>query len=179
VKSYQSSAISIESTLNLWAELRAATYNTASASKKLIQACATQAALARYRCPEKNIRPLALNTLKAAAEEAVELGGWKQLNELRRTLHARGLSGAEQRRKTNRGLGHRLNSAAESNKALQARIKNLLRSRVVMLQAYGDIVDLLKTYQHLDANLAQRLKRHERMFDLKLIAAAENTDEQV
>jgi hypothetical protein len=179
MKSYQPSAISIESTLNLWAELRAATDNTAHASKELIQACATQAALSRFRCVEKNIRPLALNTLKAAADEAVELGGWNKLNELRKTLYSRGLSGAERRRKVNRGLGHRLNSAAESNKALQERVKILLRSRIVMLQAYGDIVDLLKTYQDLDANLAQRLKRHENMFDLKVIAAAEYADEQV
>lgn len=179
MKSYQPSALSIESTLNLWAELRAATDNTGRASKKLIQACATQATIARFECPEKNIQPLALNTLKAAADEAVEPGGWNQLNELRKTLYLRGLSGAEQRRKANRGVVHRLNSVAESNKALEERIKNLLRSRVVMLQAYGDIVDLLKTYQDLDVNLAQRLKRHERMFDLKLIAAAEKADEQV
>jgi hypothetical protein len=178
VKPHQPSDASVESVRNLWAELCAATESTTYyASRTLLRACATQTALSKFRCDEKKIRPLALNTLKAAAEKAVEPGGWDKLEELRKTLYLRSLSSKERNRKAKRGLGYRLDSAAEANKSLQERIKNLLLNRVALLQAYADAIDLLKTFRGLDANLAQRLQRHESMFDLKLIATAENSDE--
>jgi hypothetical protein len=147
-------------------------------SRRLMSACATQVALSKFRCEEKKIRPLSLNTLKAAAENAVEPGGWNKLEETRKSLHVRSRSSKEQQRKAKRGIAHRLNSSAEANRTLEERIRNLLLSRVVLLQAYADAIDLLKTFQGLDTTLAQRLKRHESMFDLKLITEAENRDER-
>lgn len=174
MKSSQPSDASIESARNLWAELRAVVENSERhVSQELLRACATQASLSRFRCDEKNIRPLALNTLKVAAEMAVEPGGWNKLDELRKSLYLRSLSTKGKHRKSKRGLSYRLETAAEVNEVLQARIKNLLLSRVVLLQAYADAIDLLRTFKHLDTNLPQRLKRHESMFDLKLLEKAE------
>lgn len=179
MKSHRPSNDAVESTRHLWAELRAAAEDSTNPiARRLMRACATQATLSKFSCEEKKIRPLALNTLKAAAESAVEPGGWNKLDETRKALHLLNLSSKELRGKARRGASQRLSAAAEVNRTLEERNMNLLRSRIVLLQAYSDAIRLLKTFQDLDDNLAQQLRRHESMFDVRVIAKAEASNEQ-
>jgi hypothetical protein len=173
------SSAAIASARNLWTVLcQMSSGKKLTAPRTLAQACVTQATLAKYAWPEKEIRPLSLNTLKAAAEEGVEPGGWAALDEVRKKVHLQSLSQKDRNLKEKRRLGFRLASAADTIRMHEARVQALLRSRFTLLQAYGDAIDLLKTYQHLNPSLAKRLERHESMFDLKLITEAEVNDEQ-
>ncbi|NIE66841.1 hypothetical protein [Burkholderia sp. Ax-1719] len=177
MKSHRPSARAINSARNLWVQLTAAT-DSINPPRALLNACATQESLAAFESEEKEIRPLALNTLKSAAELAVENGGWHAMNDLRMRLFLRAIAHNYPERRSRRGLGFQLRTKKDEIAILNDRYQHLLRSRATLLQAYSDIVDLLKTYRTLSPNLSDRLKRHEAMFDIKLLSEAGGTDEK-
>ncbi|HOO49694.1 MAG TPA: hypothetical protein PLK94_00235 [Alphaproteobacteria bacterium] len=60
-------------------ELLSAIEDPAQADKRIIEACQSQAALAKLHIPEKNIFPMSLGTLKSHAEELFDNGGFNYL----------------------------------------------------------------------------------------------------
>lgn len=176
-KTSRPSRAAVESAKNLWRELTAATKASSAASKQLLNACATQVQLAKYKDSGKNIRPLSLNTLKAAAEIAVESGGWAAMNELRRQAHLHGLNDTEAKAKTDRTLGHRLTVKEKQIDNLTNANQQLLKNRTMLLEAYSDILKILKTYSSLSPDLAAQLARHESMFDVRKVKQTGGTND--
>ncbi|WP_321797472.1 hypothetical protein [Caballeronia sp. J97] len=177
MKTHEPSSTSVDSTRNLWIQMCAAIEKPTAAPRSLLNACVTQVALSKYCWSEKKINALSLNTLKGAADKVVEPGGWEALNDIRKKLYVASLTCTHAAKKTRRGFGFRLAKVSEELEASQSRIQKLLRSRVVLLQAYSDIIDILRAYRTLDAQLDARLRNHEVMFDIGLFADVEATHE--
>lgn len=178
MKASQPSRTAVESAFNLWLQLTKATSGSGDPPRKLLNACATQGALAQYRSDEHQIRPLALNTLKVAAKFAVETGGWEALDALRKRVHLLGLNQNNATQRTNRSAVNQLKIKKDEIEELSNRNQKLLRNRTELLQAYGDIIDILSTFRALNPDLAERLKRHEAMFDIKVLSQTGGNDEQ-
>ena len=75
----------------------------AKAPTELMSACKSQGLLARMSCSDYDISPVALNSLKRAADSAIEDGGWSRLDALRREVHRLGSRGASSRARGAKG----------------------------------------------------------------------------
>ncbi|CAL8477407.1 hypothetical protein [Caballeronia sp. S22] len=168
----------IDSVRNLWFELLAAERSPTSVPPDLLAACSTQEKLSRYRCYEKSILPLSLNTFKAAAQIAVENGGWGRLDDIRRKLFRRSEPHNLARRKNSRRLGSRLAVAQQNINHLEQSNQQLLRGRAVLLHAYSDVLALLRKHQSLSPLLSEQLREHEATFDIRKLSEAETTSVQ-
>jgi len=134
--------------------------------KILKEACQTQVSLSKFSLPSKGIKPLALNTLKAAAEVAVEDGGWTKLEQKRKELY----KSIIRTTRLNPSRDELLNSSR--NRLSEEKHKNrmMLLERAITVAAYRDIISTVHQYSSVNPDLQQALKRHEATFDIKVIA---------
>jgi hypothetical protein len=165
-------AKSIDSTRALWLLLTCAVERPEQASTKLIAACATQVTLSRFRDASNNIIPLSLNTLKGAARIAIESGGWETLDSLRRKVALLSLASKKQNQRPARGLRQQLENRIKENFELNKRVQELLRGRTLLLSAYMDAIEMLKTHTSLSPALSERLVEHESIFDIRALSNA-------
>jgi hypothetical protein len=133
----------------------------------LKEACATQEKLSKFECQDKEILPLSLNTFKSAAQVAVENGGWKSLDQLRREIYANYLPVLQARNKIKRSLGTRNSVLRAENHELRERNQALLRGRAVLLSAYFDIFKILRDSQQFHPEIKEKLREHEVRFDIR------------
>ena len=167
MKESQPSRRAVVSAENLWTQMLGAKNCPELAPDGLLEACATQEKLAKYVCEEHQIRALSLNTLKAAAELAVEDGGWVEFDRLRWEIYGSSLSALQAKKKASRSLGRRVTNLREENELLSQRNQGLLRGRMKLLSAYSDAIKLLRDYQSQYPELAEKLREHETRFDVR------------
>lgn len=161
------SSSAIESVRNLWLELCSAKASPLTAPAELLEACSTQEKLAKYGCSDKAIRPLALNTFKDAANIAVEKGGWTILDETRRQISRLARFNSANAGTKRPGVARRLAIEKQENAALRHKNQQLLRGRALLLNAYSNALQLLRDNRTLSPRLAERLREHEVMFDIR------------
>ncbi|WP_413196778.1 hypothetical protein [Pararobbsia alpina] len=171
---------SVDSTRALWLLLKAAIEQPGKVSEKLVAACATQASICLFQDPHNKIVRLSLNTLKNAAEIAVEPGGWKELNSLRRKVAILRLANTHGRIRNGRGIREELKRKIKENLELVQRVQELLRGRTLLLSAYMDTVEMLRTHAKLSPVLHERLHEHESIFNVRTLSKVEdgNDDEK-
>jgi hypothetical protein len=167
MRAYRASRAAVDSTRELWLALSEAVTSPSKTQPKLLAACATQASLAKYTSDDGKIRSYSLNALKVAADDAVEIGGWSAIEALRKQAYLHALPIQTASNKARRGTGYRLDQANKTISFLDERIQQLLRSRVTLLSAYTDIIEILRTNRHLDPKLEAQLKQHESTFAVR------------
>lgn len=129
----------------------------------IVEMCRSQSRLAAWNVPERNISPMSLNTLKAAADREIEDGGWANLNALRlqiaRTPRQRSVS--------------RVDAQSSEIKRLRTRLDESARARAVLNRAYFDALTLLQASAARDEVLAAQLERHnatyQEVFGLRIV----------
>ncbi len=121
---------------------------------EIVEICKRQSRLAAWSVPSRNIRPVSLNTLKAAADREIEEGGWDRLNAVRLSVA---------RHSVNRPASRADAQTAEIN-----RLHNLLdeaaRTRAMLNRAYFDALTLLQAAAVRDEPLSTQLERHNATF---------------
>lgn len=145
--------------------LQAALQDLTKAPKQLLRACSHQRLLAALNIEKQRVRPVSLNTLKKAADLAVE-GGWERLDRLRRdVLTAR----------TQRDCRGKKSSASNGRKDLRLRLEETAerleqerRARAILNRAYVDIVGKLQVVAKKDELFASELARHLATFNIPL-----------
>src|ERR1700730_7066704 len=160
------SPAAIDSTRELWLLLQEAEQNESAEFESLKKNCQTQVTLSKFSLPSRKIKPLALNTLKAAADTVIENGGWAKLDSKRKEIyHSTFLKGERRRTKDSilKSSQDRLKSEKEKNRVM-------LLERVVTVAAYRDLVAAVLEYSNTNPGLMERLKRHEATFDIKIIS---------
>lgn len=140
--------------------LKAAAASPGRASAALIAACASQNALAQLRLIAQGVEPMALNSLKRAANVAIEQGGWQALDKLRREV-------ARLSRTSRRPNGPAAQNKANLKAALQemkSTVDQLHRARLRVEHAYTDLLRLARSAAAGNEKLRNQLDRHLAMF---------------
>lgn len=127
-------------------------------STEWTKACASQGSLAALNLPKEGIVPVSLNTLKKAADLAIEQGGWQELDKKRKTLLHLVISTRIERRERKR------NSAAGKVAMFEAQLSQERRARVVLNRAYVELYKKFEALAENDSNLARQLERHAATF---------------
>jgi hypothetical protein len=166
-KEHHPSTRAVDSVRSLWTQMLSAKNSPEVAPNGLLEACATQEKLARFSYEEEQIFPLALNTLKAAAEVLVERGGWASFDQLRREVYASSLPVLQAKRKAKRSLGSQLRDLREEIEVLRTRNQYLLRGRTTLLSAYADAIRMLRESRATSPQLVEKLREHETRFDVR------------
>jgi len=138
----------------------------------LQNSCKSQGGLAKMDLPGEGISPMALNTLKAKANEVIEDGGWERLDEMRRSylLAKQGLlTKSATTRSAATKLKNRLEAAEE---ALEAERRYRIRLQV----AYEALLAKMKSSGERDPELVNFINRHVTGFSFKLMSLASAKD---
>ena len=122
------------------------------------KACASQGSLAALDLPKEGIAPVSLNTLKKAADLAIEHGGWHELDKKRKALFRRVNSTRIERRERKK------NSAARKAASFETQLSQERRARAVLNRAYVELYKKLEAVAENDSNLARQLERHAATF---------------
>jgi hypothetical protein len=137
-----------------WALMTRYLERPSSINDKFLTACASQPALAAFSSDDLGLRPISLNSLKAAVEIVVENGGWDAFDGRRRDI--RRLCTLSKKNSQ---------PAPESEYKTNARsLDNADRARLLLGRAYNDLLILARTFAKKDDELAERLKRHETLW---------------
>lgn len=124
----------------------------ASASREVIEACRSQAGLASLSIPKHKVKPVSLNTLKAAANNCPEMGGWAAMDLMRKELSGRrvtgGMNSATAREVSTPGLDS-ITLADEAD-----------RSRLRVERAYLALLKIARSAASRDEQLGNDLVRH-------------------
>lgn len=139
-----------------WKLLIKAVSNPEGAPKSLINACASQSHFAQFTFPEAGIYKLSLNTLKSCADSIVENGGWRELDNLRKTF--RDLS--EQKQSAHKSTTNHKKRQNDIYKELQNVIAGNYRVRAVLSLAYFDALRILRALSRNYPEIANQLNRH-------------------
>ncbi|AMP17202.1 MULTISPECIES: hypothetical protein [Collimonas] len=128
------------------------------------EAWRNQATLAALDLPEKQIHPVSLNTLKAAASRK-EGNAWAEIEELRKKANALGRNGNSNSKKKN-----------TPPKNLQEDLDLSFRSRAIIYRAYSDLLSLSLSFATNDDGFSEKLRQHKAKFeqDLGLLMVAKN-----
>lgn len=156
----------IESARALYKILQMAMDNPQGAPKWLANACATQNALAQAEDISKKIAKMSLNSLKSAAQTAIEIGGWKELNRIR-VEYLKYI--AQQSRIQREAPSQRSkNALAETLKQEIDRRDVEHRARLRLGSAYLDLLRVAQTMAKGNETNMQRLERHQALFGSNL-----------
>lgn len=129
----------------------------------LLKACKSQGDLAKLDLPAEGITPMALNTLKTKADEVIEDGGWKKLNEMRKSYLVAGKSFAA-KSATTRNRTANLKSKLD---AVEEALKTERRYRIRLQVAYDALLSRMKISAATDPDLAHFINRHVTGFSFK------------
>lgn len=179
-KRHQPSPRAVNSVRNLWTQMLGVKASPdATCAPGLLEACVTQEKLSKFECKNAHIFSFSLNTFKAAAEVAVENGGWESFNQLRREVYASSLPTLLASRKAKRSLGGQVRNLQKDIHDLRQRNQYLLRGRAILLSAYFDAIATLREARTRYPEMAEKLREHEARFDIrKQIEEAEVSDEE-
>lgn len=167
-KTHQPSSRAVNSVRNLWTQMLGVKNSLDGICRPgLREACATQEKLSKFECKEEQIFSLALNTFKAAADVAVEKGGWEKLDELRREIYVISLPILQANKKVKRSLGNQVGRLRSENQDLKEKNKYLLRGRAILLSAYFDAIKTMRESQGHYPEMAEKLREHEVRFDVR------------
>ena len=159
----------IDSARELWTLLLCETELGHSTTRELVDACATQVTLAKYKSSDGKVKSQSLNTLKAACDVVVEPGGWERVDELRKTIRNIGLPSSSTHHAKKRDAIKTLEATRKRELAEQARNQKLLRERAVFIAAYSSLISII--HQSHDPDLKEKLREHEATYDIKRIKA--------
>lgn len=123
-------------------------------NEEVIFSCSTQGGLARLNLPDKKIKPMSLNTLKATAKEHPSYS-WESLEKLRKKV----ASLSSSRKKDQPHVSRR--SIEED---LQNKLDEAYRIRAVLYKAYGHLLELADSQTHLDEAFARHVEQHKLLF---------------
>lgn len=130
-----------------------------SSKTRIAAACANQGAFARWKSPDGKITPMALATLKRAANLVIEDGGWSRLDRLRRAVY-RAAAGQHRSRTRTRSKDR------EEIRRLRESLDALRRDYFVVHTCYFDLLRLVTSISSDDERLRELLKRHRTSFSL-------------
>lgn len=156
---------------NAWARyklLKKALQGSKKVPASLVKACKSQGGLAKLDLPVEGITPMALNTLKAKADEVIEDGGWEKLDDMRKCYLVAGKGVAAKSATTSSrtaNLKSKLDAAEES-------LKTERRYRIRLQVAYEALLSRMKTSAANDSDLAHFINRHVTGFSFKRLAVA-------
>lgn len=133
----------------------------------LLKACKSQGGLAKLDLPAEGIKPMALNTLKAKADEVIEDGGWEKLDDMRKSYLVAGRSIAVDSATSSRtaNLKSKLEATVEA-------LKTERRYRLRLQVAYDALLARMKTSAANDPDLAHFINRHVTGFSFKRLVVA-------
>lgn len=139
----------------------------------LLKACKSQGGLAKLELPAEGIAPMALNTLKVNADDVIEDGGWKQLDEMRKTYLVAG-QGAITKSVT---TGSRTANLQSKLEAAEEALKTERRYRIRLQVAYEALLNRMKTLVANDPDLVHFINRHVTGFSFKRVSVASVEDD--
>ena len=132
-------------------------------SDELIQACASQGALAKYQ--HGNIVPVSLNTLKAHASREITPDGWKTLEEIRKQIHLK-YRDAPKNLKGIKNLAKK-----DEISTLKEELARERGNRARLLTAYKELLQLLQKYSKNDKELQHILNARLAAFSIESLYA--------
>lgn len=138
----------------------------------LLKACKSQGGLAKLDLPAEDIVPMALNSLKARADEVIEDGGWKKLDEMRKSYLGAGRGMAVKSATTSTRTAN-LKSKLE---AAEEALKTERRYRIRLQVAYEALLSRMKTSAADDPDLAHFINRHVTGYSFKLLSVASSKE---
>jgi len=134
----------------------------------LRKACRSQGGLAKLDLSAEGITPMALNTLKAKANEVIENGGWEKLDDMRKSYLVAGQGMAGKSAATS---GRTANLKSKLEVAEEA-LKTERRYRIRLQVAYEALLARMKTSTTTDPDLAHFINRHVTGFSFKRLSVA-------
>jgi len=133
-------------------ELQLAIEDPSKADKRIIDACANQAALTRLHIPEKNIFPVSLGTLKAHAEKIFKNGGFNYLKECiasaKKSIEKH-RTGGDTEKKNDCEAGPRRGTKkflSQENANLEQKIKNNYNLVAEFSDQYSDLLSICVSF---------------------------------
>jgi len=154
--------------------LKKALQGSKQISASLLKACKSQGGLAKLDLPAEGIIPMALNTLKVKADEMIEDGGWKKLDEMRKSYR---VAGQDMAAKSVVAKSRTVNLKSKLEAAEEA-LKTERRYRIRLQVAYEALLTRMKTLAANDPDLAHFINRHVTGFSFKRlsVASTENSE---
>lgn len=134
----------------------------------LLRACKSQGGLSKLDLPAEGITPMALNTLKAKAEEVIEDGGWKKLDDMRKSYLVAGQGMVAKSATTSSRTANMKSKLETAEKALETERRYRIRLQV----AYEALLARMKISAADDPDLAHFINRHVTGFSLKRLSVA-------
>lgn len=134
----------------------------------LLKACRSQGGLAKLDLSAEGITPMALNTLKAKADEVIEDGGWEKLDEMRRSYLIAGKGMAAKSATTSSSTANLKSKLKAAEEALETERRYRIRLQV----AYEALLSRMKTSAANDPDLALFINRHVTGFSFKRLSVA-------
>ncbi|GAB3253737.1 hypothetical protein [Chitinimonas naiadis] len=141
-------------------------------STVLLKACKSQGAFAKLNWPEKGIVPIALNTLKSKADEAVEDGGWRKLDEMRKAYLVVG-QGKVFRKSNTRS---RIAEWRSQLRIVESALEMERRYRIRLQVAYEALLGRVRVLATDDPDLAHFVNRHVEGFSFKRLSVVSTVD---
>lgn len=155
-------------TLARYKLLNKALRGTKQLPASLLIACRSQGGLAQLSIPAEGIEPMALNTLKAKANEFIENGGWLELDKLRKNFI---------QSKRNGPLSQ--SSRSTTKCALKAKIIELKESinterhyRIRLQVSYDALLSRMRILAKDDSDISDFINRHVMGFSFKRLTVA-------
>jgi hypothetical protein len=134
----------------------------------LLKACQSQGGLAKLDLQAEGIAPMALNTLKAKADEVIEDGGWKKLDDMRKSYLVVG-KGLSAKSATTSSRTAKLKSKLD---AAEEALETERRYRIRLQVAYEALLSRMKSSAANDPDLAHFINRHVTGFSFKRLTMA-------
>jgi hypothetical protein len=126
--------------------------------REIIEACSSQAGLAKLSRPALGIFPMSLNTLKSASSDIRGgLGGWAEVDALRRQLSKSSNIALNRPLRIKRKPLDRLR---ERQTTLKHQLEQERRARATLVRAYTELLVLARLATKSSDELSVRLKRH-------------------
>lgn len=138
----------------------------------LLKACGSQGGLAKLDLSSEGVSPMALNTLKAKADEVIEEGGWNKLDEMRRSYLAAGQASASKPPSTRKRASDLKTKLEQLERALETERRYRIRLEV----AYEALLDRMRSTSKSDPDLAHFINRHVAGFSFKRLSLASGED---
>lgn len=140
----------------------------------LLEACGSQGGLARLNLPSERITPMALNTLKSKADEVIEEGGWRKLDEMRKSYLMAGTKG-----------GQKASSTRSKSVSLKCKVNGLeqaldteRRYRIRLQVAYEALLSRMRSIAKTDPDLAHFINRQVAGFSFKRLGMVFNEESE-
>lgn len=136
--------------------LKTSLINPNNAPDWLIEACQTQGNLASLNKPDIGIIKMAKNSMQAAADEAIEDGGWEQLEILRIQLKDF-FSTNKRKSKKNK---YTISDARQETASYKDKLILADRHRVRLNRAYYDLMNIAQESSLSNPKIKRLLEKH-------------------